>query len=123
VGQATTRETVRYTVVTYTVALVLITVGGGAAIALGYRTLGVAFLVFGIWFTAFIGSVNIGWELFKYRATNRPAASAADDGPGRELAPDIRLAVDTKIGFVVTVLGLVVLVVSFELVSWLVGWG
>lgn len=45
-----------------------------------------------------------------------------DDGHGRELAPDFSLAEDTKIGFVVSVLALLVLFLSVELARWPIGW-
>lgn len=121
--QPATRETLEYTVVLYVVALALIVLAGGLFAALGYRTSAVATLIFGIWFTAFIGAINIGWELLKYRSTRRRAESpdVSDDGPQRELAPDFSIDEDTKIGFVVTVLALVVLFVSFELARWVIG--
>lgn len=124
VGQAATRETLQYTVVMYVVALALIVVAGGLLSALGYRTAAVGILIFGISFTAFIGAINIGWELLQYRVERRRARSSDPpaDGPQRELAPDLRIAEDTKIGFVVTVLALVTLFVSAELARWLIGW-
>lgn len=124
VGQAATRETLQYTVVMYVVALALIALAGGLLAALGYRTAAVGTLVFGLWFTAFIGAINIGWEWLQYRSKRGQAASPdpPDDGPQRELAPDFAVAEDTKIGFVVTLLALVTLFVSFELARWLIGW-
>lgn len=124
VGQAATRETLQYTVVMYVVTLTLIVLAGGLLAVLGYRTAAVGILIFGIWFTAFVGAINIGWELLQYRSTRRRAESPdpPDDGPKRELAPDFSIDEDTKIGFVVTVLGLIVLFVSFELARWLIGW-
>lgn len=124
VGAEVTRATVLYTVVMYVVALVLITLTGVLFTVAGYETTGFGFLLFGIAFTSFIGAINIGWELLKYRSdagSDDPDASP-DDGPQRELAPDLRLAEDTKIGFVLTVAGLVVLVVSFEIAKWLITW-
>jgi hypothetical protein len=123
VGQAATTETLQYTVFMYVVALTLVVITGGLLAVLGYRTAAVGTLIFGIWFTAFIGSINIGWELLQYRSERRRAESpdSPDDGPQRELAPDFSLDEDTKIGFVVTVLALVVLFVSFELARWLIG--
>lgn len=124
VGQAATRETLKYTAVMYVVTLGLIVLAGGLLAVLGYRTAALGTLVFGIWFTAFIGAINIGWELLQYRSKRRREASPDPlaDGPERELAPDFSLDEDTKIGFVVTVLALVVLFVSFELARWLIGW-
>lgn len=124
VGAETTRATVLYTAVMYVVALVLITLTGVLFTVSGYETTGFGFLLFGIAFTSFIGSINIGWELLKYRSTTRAdeADGVPDDGPQRELAPDLRLADDTKFGFVLTVAGLVVLVLSFEVAKWLVTW-
>lgn len=120
VGAEATRATVLYTVVIYVVALALITLTGVLFTVAGYVTTGFGFLLFGIAFTSFIGAINIGWELLKYRSDDLDASP--DDGPQRELAPDLRLADDTKYGFVLTVAGLVVLVVSFEIATWLITW-
>lgn len=124
VGAVATRETVLYTVAMYVVALLLVVLTGVLFTVAGYEATGFGFLLFGIGFTSFIGSINIGWELLKYRSDTRPDEPRAspDDGPRRELAPDLRLADDTKFGFVLTVAGLVVLVVSFEVAKWLVAW-
>lgn len=121
VAAETTRATVLYTVVMYATALLLITLTGILLTVSGYETTGFGFLLFGIAFTSFIGAINVGWELLKFRSGSRPDEST-DDGPQRELAPDIRLADDTKFGFVLTVAGLVVLVVSFEVAKWLITW-
>lgn len=120
VGAEATRATVLYTVVMYVVALALITVTGVLFTVAGYETTGFGFLLFGIAFTSFIGAINIGWELLKYRS-DAPDVSP-DGGPQRELAPGLRLADDAKYGFVLTVAGLVVLVVSFEIATWLITW-
>lgn len=124
VGAEATRATVLYTAVMYAVALVLITLTGVLFTVAGYTAAGFGFLLFGIGFTSFIGSINIGWELLKYRSATRAYDSdeSPDDGPQRELAPDLRLAEDTKIGFVLTVVGLIVLVLSFEVAKWLITW-
>lgn len=124
VGPAATRETLRYTVVMYVLAFALVLGSGGILSAIGYRTAAVGMFIFGIWFTAFIGTINIGWELLRYRSDQGPSASAdaSEEGPTRELAPDLSIDEDTKIGFVVTVLALVALFVSFELAQWLIGW-
>lgn len=123
VAAETTRATVLYTVVMYATALLLITLTGVLLTVSGYETTGFGFLLFGIGFTSFIGAINIGWELLKYRSDSRDEADEPpDDGPQRALAPDLRLAEDTKIGFVLTVVGLVVLVVSFEVAQWLIAW-
>ena len=119
VDTGSTPETLRYTAVMYAVTLGLIVAAGVGMAALGYRTSAFAVLLFGLWFTAFIGAMNVGWEFLKLRAARRPTPEPT--GPRRELAPDLRLAEDTKIGFVVTVLALVVLFASFELARWLIG--
>lgn len=123
VGVEATRETLRHTVVLYAVALVVIVASGAGLAAFGHPAAGFAVLLFGIWFTAFIGAINIGWEFLKLRANRRRAEAPAVEpaGPTRELAPGFELAEDTKIGFVVTVLALLVLFVAFELARWLVG--
>lgn len=122
VDPGSTPETLRYTVVMYTVTLGLIVAAGVVFVALGYRTSAFAVLLFGIWFTTFVGAMNVGWEFLKLRSARRRARRSAPEptGPERELAVTIRLAEDTKIGFLVTVLALVVLFVSFELAQWLV---
>lgn len=124
VAAETTRATVLYTVVMYATALLLIILTGVLLTVSGYETTGFGFLLFGIMFTSFIGAVNVGWELLKYRSVVRSGVvdEPPDVGPQRELAPDFQLAEDTKIGFLVTVAGLVVLVGSFELARWLTGW-
>lgn len=123
-GSQTTRETVQYTVVLYAVTLAIVVFVGGLLSALGYRTFAIGILVFGVWFTTFIGAINIGWELLKYRSERRSAEApeAESEGSQRELAPDFTVSEDTKIGFIVTVLALVALFVSFELARWLIGW-
>lgn len=124
VGEAVTEETIQYTVVMYVVALALIVLAGGLLAELGYRTVAVGTLVFGIWFTAFIGAINIGWELLQYRSSRRQVTppDSPTDGPERELAPDFSFDEDTKIAFVVTVMALVVQFVAFEVARWLIGW-
>lgn len=121
VDPGTTTETLLYTVAMYGVTLLLITLAGVGLAAFGHRSTAFALLLFGISFTAFIGVVNIGWELLQLRGTWHRAAGPSAAGPQRELAPDIRVAQDTKIGFLVTLVGLVVLYVAFELARWLSG--
>lgn len=121
-GQPATRETIRHTVTMYVVGLVLIVVTGVVLSQLGYGTFSSSLLLFGIWFTTFIGVVNVSWEWLQYRHEAREqAASTEPTGPQRELAPDIRIDPDTKIGFLVTLAGILSLVVSFEVALFLVG--
>jgi hypothetical protein len=122
VNPPTTRETLRYTVTMYVVTLGLIIVTGVVLSQLGYGTLSFSLLLFGIWFTTFIGVVNIGWEWMRYRYEVREAESPTEpSGPQRELAPDIRIDPDTKIGFIVTVAGILSLMVSFQVALYIIG--
>lgn len=123
VGEEATAETVRYTGVMYLLAIVIITLVGALLAAFGYETLAFALLLFGIFFVAFIGAINVSWEFLKYRSARRRAAGIVSEstGPDRELSVDIQLAEDTKIGFLVTVVGLVVLYAAFELARWFTG--
>lgn len=124
VGAEATRATVLYTVVMYVIALGLITFTGVVFTLAGYEATGFGFLLFGIGFTSFIGSITIGWELLKYRSAARAddPDESPDEGSRRELAPDLRLAEDTKIGFVLTMVGLIALILSFEVAKWLISW-
>ncbi len=113
-GKPATMRTIGYTITLYTVAF-LLTIAGGVLLWLyGNQAAGFSILIFGTWFTAFMGAVNIGWELLQFRAENREPAEQ-DEGPDRELAPDITVEDDTIIGFVVTVFGIVALILAYEL--------
>lgn len=121
VGQPSTRQTVAYTITLYVIALSLIVVSGVVLSYLGFEAAAFSLLIFGIWFTAFMGVVNIGWEWLKYRSDDRRSGrSQAPTGPERELAPDIKIDVDTKIGFIVTVAGLLSLLLSFQVALFIV---
>ncbi|MFB6361320.1 MAG: hypothetical protein ABEH59_08365 [Halobacteriales archaeon] len=110
----TTAETIRYTVTLYSVAFGLTLTAGMLLWVYGNQALGFSILIFGTWFTAFMGAVNIGWELLKFRAENREP-STEEQGPERELAPDYTVKDDTVIGFVVTVFGIVALILAYQL--------
>lgn len=121
VNPPTTRETLRYTVTMYVVALALIIATGVALSQLGYGTFSFSLLLFGIWFTTFIGVVNIAWEWMRYRYEVREAESPSEpEEPQRELAPDINIDPDTKIGFIVTVAGILSLIVSFQVALFII---
>lgn len=120
-GQPSTRQTVRYTLTLYTLMLVAIVLAGGGLLVTGHRTAASMLLVFGIWFTAFMGAINVCWEWLKYRSRVRAESNpAAPTGPSRELASDITIQPDTKIGFIVTIVGIATLFVSFEIALFLV---
>lgn len=121
VNPPTNEETLRYTVTMYVVVLALIVATGAVLSQLGYGTFSFSLLLFGIWFTTFIGAINIGWEWLRLRYERREAESPTERaGPQRELAPDIRIDPDTKIGFVVTVVGILSLIVSFEVALFII---
>lgn len=115
--RSVSRNTVLFTAVIYVTALVLVGLAGALLGFLGYRSAAVSTWVFGIWFTTFIGSINVGWELLQLWSTGRTESpdERAEGDPGRELAPNVRLSRDTKIGLVVTVLALLVLIASFRI--------
>lgn len=113
--QETTVQTIGYTVTLYGIAFGLSIAAGILFWVYGNQALGFSILIFGTWFTAFMGTVNIGWELLKFRAERREPADAEGDGPQRELAPNLTVEDDTVIGFVVTVFGLVALVLAYQL--------
>lgn len=116
--QATsTREKVLYFVVLYAVWFgLLVAAGLGLGLA-GYGDAAAAVWFFGVWFSAFMAAVDIAWEGLRYVADRRDDRIDGPDrdGPTRELAPTVRVDRDTWIGFVVTVVALVVLVASIEL--------
>ena len=121
VNPPTNEETLRYTITMYVVALALIVATGVVLSQLGYGTLSFSLLLFGIWFTTFIGVVNIGWEWLRYRYERREAESPTEPtGPRRELAPDIRIDPDTKIGFLVTIVAIASLLISFEVALFII---
>jgi hypothetical protein len=113
-GKPATMRTIGYTITLYTVAFVLTIAAGVLLWLYGNQAAGFSILIFGTWFTAFMGAVNIGWELLQFRAENREPP-AESEGPDRELAPDITVEDDTIIGFIVTVFGLVALILAYEL--------
>lgn len=119
VDQTTSKDKILFTVVMYAGVLALFVLAGGVLIRFQYRAVAFGFWVFGISFTGFLGSVNIAWEVMKYRDARRDARSdeRTDASPPRQFAPGIRASRETKIGFVATVLGLVVLVVSFQVAA------
>ena len=121
VNPPTTRETLRYTVTMYVVTLGLIIATGVTLAQLGYGTFSFSLLLFGIWFTTFVGVVNIGWEWLRYRREVREAESPTEPSePTRELAPDITIHPDTKIGFIVTVAGILSLMASFQVALFII---
>lgn len=122
VNPPTTRETLRHTVTMYVVVLAIIIATGAVLSRFGYGTFSFSLLLFGIWFTTFIGVVNIGWEWMRYRHEVREAESPTEPTePKRELAPDISIDPDTKIGFIVTIGGILSLMVSFQVALFIIG--
>lgn len=117
VGQPSTKQTVKYTAIMYGLAVALAILSGVALAVTGYPTVATALLTFGIWILVIFGTINVGWEWIAYRLSRRAGdrPEREHQGPTRELAPDIRIADETKVGFVVTVAALVALVVSYEL--------
>lgn len=103
----------------YGTLFVLVFLTGVFLVYLGHRTIAYGFWLFGISFTGFMGAINIVWDVLNYRQDQQADPDPATDAPGpqRELAPDFQLSDDAKFGFIVTVIGLVVLVISFELVE------
>lgn len=86
--------------------------GAGLVLQLaGYAEAASGVWFFGVGFSAFMASIDIAWEAVSYFIEHRgqDAAPAAAAGPGRELAPDFRLARDTWVGFIVTVVALLLL--------------
>lgn len=120
-GREATRQTVIYTVTMYSVALGLTLAVGIGLSVYGNRAAGFSLLIFGTWFTAFMGSVNIVWEWLKYREQNRENTKQEDTGPERELAPDFSIKPDTWIGFVVTIIALITLVLAYQLSVYIIG--
>lgn len=119
VDQTTSKDKILFTVVMYTAVLGLFVLAGGVLIRFQYRAVAFGFWVFGISFTGFLGTVNVAWEVMKFRGARRDALARerTDPSPGRQFAPGLRVSRDTKIGFVATVLGLVVLTVSFRVAA------
>lgn len=116
VDRTTSLATIKYTLVLYAVVLGIITGASGVFTMLGYRELSISIWIFGILFTSFIGAINVSWEALRYWTDRRATRSGpGDTGPDRELAIGFRVAEDTKIGFVVTVIALVVLVTSLRI--------
>lgn len=117
VDQQSTATRVLFIVLSYGGLLVLVLLAGGVLARYGLRTAAFGLWLFGISFTAFVGSVNVAWEVLSYWYERREsrADGRVDRGPQRELAPGLHLARDTKIGFLATVLGLLVLVGAFRI--------
>lgn len=113
VGEPSTRQTVQYTVLMYSVALGLTVVSGAGLAAIGHPEFATALLMFGIWVFVIFGMIGAGWEWIAYRRSQRPPQPERA-GPQRELAPDIQIAADTKIGFVVSIGAIIALVLSYE---------
>jgi hypothetical protein len=115
---------VTYTVVLYVVALFVIVLGTIALALLGYGDIATMLWLFGILFTAFIGAINVGWEVMKYWLARREAHAgpAPEPEPKPELAVEFEFAEDTIIGFVVTLFALLVLYgavfLAVEIMSW-----
>lgn len=110
-----TKATLRYTATLYMVALALIIATGVVLSQLGYSTLSFSLLLFGIWFTTFMGIVNVGWEWMQYRQEAKEVEPPTEPaGPQRELAPDLRLDPEIRTGFIATVAGLLSLMVSYR---------
>jgi len=115
--RTSSKDTLLYTAVMYATALGLVLLAGGVLLVLQYRSVATPLLVFGIWFTTFVGSMNVVWELLQLREARCESGTdgRGDDGPRRELAPEFRPSRDAKIGFVVTVVALGALLLSFRL--------
>lgn len=115
-GRQVTKQTVGYTVIMYSLAFAVTVTIGVVLSVYGYRGVGLSLLIFGTWFTGFMGSVNIVWEWLKYREQNRDKSTDRQEtGPDRELAPEFSVRPDTWIGFIVTIIALISLVLAYQL--------
>lgn len=117
VQETTSREKVTYFVVLYGSWFVVMI---GIALALGtagFTDAASAIWIFGIGFSAFMASVDIAWETVTYLFERRDERSAPQDaiGPQRELARNLHPARDTWVGFVITVVALLVLFGIYQL--------
>lgn len=120
VDQETSRDRVLFISVMYVTVFVLVLVAGAVSLQFGHRSAGLGFWYFGLTFTGFIGAVAISWELLRYRSDRRTDRTPARAGPDRDLAPDLHVSRDTKIGFIVTLCGLAALLGAFQLARLLV---
>lgn len=115
VQETSTREKVLNFIVLYAGWFGLLVAAGLGLELAGYGAAASALWLFGVWFSAFMAAVDIAWEGLRFVADRRDDRTDGREGPTRELAPTVRPDRDTWIGFVVTVIALVVLVVSIEL--------
>lgn len=109
-----TRETVINTTSMYAVTFLGMIVLGFVVARVGYTTAGVMVWIFGLAYTAFIGSMEIAWELLEY-LDDPESESGSTEQPGRELSPGVSISNDVKFGFIVTVIALVTLLTTIHL--------
>jgi len=127
VDQTVTTETVLFRVLQYGLLFGVSVAVGGVLWVLGRRD--TAMVVWLVWivFTVFFGTIAVGWDLLvvvsNRRERQRAGEKRGQSGPVRpeltvaggsepEFAPDISVARDTKISFVVTLLVLTLIVVA-----------
>lgn len=105
-----------FTILLYGTALVLIVLVGAILLRYGYGALGFGLWFFGIPFAAFAGTINVAWGILRFWFERREVESAHGNPqePKRDLAPDFQLSNDAKIGFIATILGLLALLVAFQ---------
>lgn len=120
VDQDTSRDRVLFMAVLYGTFFALVLLAGGVLLRLGRPTVAIGFWYFGIPFSAFVGAVAISWEALRLRYDRRSTGAGRRSKPERDLAPDLALSRDTKIGFVVTFIGLAALLVGLQLTRLLV---
>lgn len=118
VQETATREKVLYFVVLYGSWFVVMLGVGLALQAGGYASAAEGVWFFGIWFSAFMAAIDVAWEGLGYLLERRDERAGPRPEPDsrRELGRDLRPARDTWVGFVVTVVALVMLFLSYELV-------
>ncbi len=85
----------------------------------GYPDAASGLWLFGIGFSAFMAAVDMTWEFSKHLLRNQSEGGVIEIGSNRELGPHIRVAADTWIGFIVTVVALLVLLIAYQLVGFL----
>lgn len=111
--RSVTRETVVNTIAMYAVTFLGMIVLGFVVARAGYTTAGVMVWIFGTAYSAFIGSMEIAWELLEYLDESE-GESAATEQQARELSPGVTISNDVKFGFIVTVIALVTLLTTIQ---------
>lgn len=120
--QPTSRRKVLYFAVMYGGWLSVVVAAGIVFELVGNAEAASAIWLFGVGISVFMGVVDIAWEAINHLTGSREDSGRAMTlGGGREMSPTIRIQDDTWIGFLVTFFALIGLMVSYSVVTALMG--